>query len=223
MADEPKDGQKQPEGGDESPKRRRSSGTRKAAAKKPPARGAGETKQPPRRRAPARAKEGAGAAKAEKKPASKPEAQAEAPAEVKAPEPETKPARRRTSRPAAGRREPAKTPTRPVVTARARYVRSSARKARLVLDHVRGKSVADARAVLRHSPRGIARDLERLLNSAVANAENNHDLVGDDLFVKEVFADEGPTLKRFRARAQGRAYRVRKRTSHLTMMLTPRG
>ena len=106
--------------------------------------------------------------------------------------------------------------------AQAKYVRSSARKARLVLEHVRGKSIADARAVLRLSPRGVARDLERLLDSAVANAENNHDLVGDDLFVKEVYADEGPTLKRFRPRAQGRAYRVRKRTSHLTMTLTPK-
>jgi ribosomal protein L22 len=218
MADEPKDGQQKPDSGDEAPKRRRPSTARKPAAKKP----AGESKQPARRRAPARAKEGAGAAKAEKKPAEKPEAKAETPAKEKSPEPETKPARRRSSRPARERRQPAEAPVRPVVTARARYVRSSARKARLVLDHVRGKSVADARAVLRHSPRGVARDLERLLNSAIANAENNHDLVGDDLLVKEVFADEGPTLKRFRARAQGRAYRVRKRTSHLTMMLTPK-
>jgi ribosomal protein L22 len=101
-------------------------------------------------------------------------------------------------------------------------VRSSARKARLVLDHVRGKPIGEARALLRHSPRGVARDLERLLNSAVANAENNHDLVGDDLYVKEIYADEGPTLKRFRARAQGRAYRIRKRTSHLTVALTPK-
>ena len=111
---------------------------------------------------------------------------------------------------------------RPVVTARAKYVRSSARKARLVIDHVRGKPIGEARALLRHHPRGVARDLERLLNSAVANAENNHDLVGDDLYVKEIFADEGPTLKRFRARAQGRAYRIRKRTSHLTVALTPK-
>jgi len=114
-------------------------------------------------------------------------------------------------------REPA---TRPVVRARAKYVRSSARKARLVMDHVRGKPVSDARALLRHSPRGVARDLERLLASAVANAENNHDLVGDDLYVKEIYADEGPTLRRFRPRAQGRATRIRKRTSHLTVALS---
>src|SRR2546426_864485 len=130
------------------------------------------------------------------------------------------PARRRAAAPKA--ETPKTPPARPVVRARAKYVRSSARKARLVIDHVRGKPIGEARAVLRHSPRGVARDLERLLASAVANAENNHDLVGDDLYVKEIYADEGPTLKRYRARAQGRAYRIRKRTSHLTMTLTPR-
>ena len=80
--------------------------------------------------------------------------------------------------------------------------------------------MADARALLRHSPRGVARDVERLLDSAIANAENNHDLVGDDLYVKEIYADEGPTLRRFRPRAQGRATRIRKRTSHLTVALS---
>ena len=140
--------------------------------------------------------------KADKAPAAKPKA----------------PARR----PAAKREAPKPAPAAPVVTARAKYVRSSARKARLVIEHVRGKPIVEARAVLRHSPRGVARDLERLLESAVANAENNHDLVGDELYVKEIYADEGPTLKRFRARAQGRAYRIRKRTSHLTVALTPK-
>ena len=106
--------------------------------------------------------------------------------------------------------------------AQAKYVRSSARKARLVIEHIRGKSIEDARAVLRHTPRGVARDLEKLLDSAVANAENNHELVGDDLLVKEVYADEGPTIKRFRPRALGRATRIRKRTSHLTLTLTPK-
>ena len=119
-------------------------------------------------------------------------------------------------------RRPEPEPPRPVVWAQAKYVRSSARKARLVIEHLRGKSVEDARAVLRHTPRGVARDLEKLLNSAVANAENNHDLVGDDLLVKEAYADEGPTIKRFRPRALGRATRIRKRTSHLTMTLTPK-
>jgi ribosomal protein L22 len=109
-----------------------------------------------------------------------------------------------------------------VVRARSKYVRSSARKARLVIGHIRGKSVEEARALLRHTPRGVARDVEKLLASAVANAENNHDLVGDDLMVKDAYADEGPTLKRWRPRARGRATRIRKRTSHLTVTLTPR-
>jgi ribosomal protein L22 len=115
---------------------------------------------------------------------------------------------------------PRPVPSRPTVRAQAKYVRSSARKARLVIDHIRGKSVVEARAVLRHTPRGVARDVEKLLASAVANAENNHELVGDDLLVKEAYADEGPTLKRFRPRALGRATRIRKRTSHLTVTLT---
>src|SRR6185295_6459541 len=190
----------------------RSGGARATTAKPKPATA--------RRRAPARAK----------KEAEEPQATAtsEAPeseaAEVETPVAEEKPAAkpRPRRRAAAPKESPRPAPARPVVKAQAKYVRSSARKARLVLEHVRGKSIADARAVLRLSPRGVARDLERLLDSAVANAENNHDLVGDDLFVKEVYADEGPTLKRFRPRAQGRAYRVRKRTSHLTMTLTPK-
>jgi large subunit ribosomal protein L22 len=131
-------------------------------------------------------------------------------------------AQKRTPAPRARRRPPETTPERPVVRAQAKYVRSSARKARLVIEHLRGKSIDDARAVLRHTPRGVARDLEKLLESAVANAENNHDLVGDDLFVKEAYADEGPTIKRFRPRAMGRATRIRKRTSHLTLTLTPK-
>jgi len=111
----------------------------------------------------------------------------------------------------------------PVVRAQARYVRSSARKARLVCDGIRGKSVQEARAILAYSPRAVARDWAKLLESAVANAEHNHELVGDDLRVLTVTADEGPTLKRFRPRAMGRATRIRKRTSHLTITLTPKG
>ena len=110
----------------------------------------------------------------------------------------------------------------PVVRAQAKYVRSSARKARLVCDHIRGKSVEEARAILALTPRAIARDWSKLLESAVANAEHNHELVGEDLFVKAVHADEGPTIKRFRPRAMGRATRIRKRTSHLTILLTPK-
>jgi ribosomal protein L22 len=110
----------------------------------------------------------------------------------------------------------------PVVRAHAKYVRTSARKARLVCDHIRGKSVDEARAILAYTPRAVARDWSKLLESAVANAEHNHELVGDDLKVLAAFADEGPTLKRFRPRAMGRATRIRKRTSHLTITLTPK-
>ncbi|HEY5428365.1 MAG TPA: 50S ribosomal protein L22, partial [Solirubrobacteraceae bacterium] len=100
--------------------------------------------------------------------------------------------------------------------AQAKYVRSSARKARLVCDNIRGKSVDEARAILALTPRAIARDWSKLLESAIANAEHNHELVGEDLYVKAVQADEGPTIKRFRPRAMGRATPIRKRTSHLT-------
>ncbi len=110
----------------------------------------------------------------------------------------------------------------PVVRAHAKYVRTSARKARLVCDHIRGKSVEEAVAILAHTPRAVAEDWEKLLKSAVANAEHNHELLGDDLKIHAVFADEGPTLKRFRPRAMGRATQIRKRTSHLTIQLTPK-
>lgn len=111
---------------------------------------------------------------------------------------------------------------RPVVRAQAKYVRSSARKARLVCDHIRGKSVEEARAILAFTPRAVARDWSKVLESAVANAEHNHELDGEDLLVKAAHADEGPTLKRFRPRAMGRATPIRKRTSHLTILLTPK-
>ena len=111
---------------------------------------------------------------------------------------------------------------RPVVRAHAKYVRTSARKARLVCDHIRGKSVTEARAILAHTPRAVAEDWQKLLESAVANAEHNHELLGDDLRILSVTADEGPTLKRFQPRAMGRASRIRKRTSHLSIALTPK-
>ncbi len=129
------------------------------------------------------------------------------------------PARRRT------KRSPEKIPSAgqpPVVRAQAKYVRTSARKARLVCDHIRGKSVVEARAILAFAPRAVAADWAKLLNSAVANAEHNHELIGEDLRVLAAFADEGPTLKRFRPRAMGRATPIRKRTSHLTITLTPK-
>ena len=106
--------------------------------------------------------------------------------------------------------------------AQAKYVRTSARKARLVCDHIRGKSVDEARAILASHRRAVAEDWSKLLESAVANAEHNHELLGDDLRIASVTADEGPTLKRFRPRAMGRATHIRKRTSHLTITLTPK-
>ena len=109
-----------------------------------------------------------------------------------------------------------------LVEARARYVRTSARKARLVCDHIRGKDVEQARAILSFTPRGAAKPWLKLLESAIANAEHNHELVGDELKIASIHADEGPTLKRYRPRAMGRATRIRKRTSHLTITLTPK-
>jgi ribosomal protein L22 len=106
-----------------------------------------------------------------------------------------------------------------VVRAQAKYVRHAPRKARLVVDHIRGKSIDEARAILLHTPRAAARDVLKLLESAVANAENNHELVADELRVGKAYVDEGPTLKRYRPRALGRATRIRKRTSHLTIEL----
>jgi ribosomal protein L22 len=159
------------------------------------------------------------AKKAETEPvAEEPEAAEEVPAAkpVAAAEPPAKPAstRRRDQR-----RE---VPVGVEVRAQAKYVRTSARKARLVCDHIRGKDVAQARAILAFTPRAAAKDWAKLLESAVANAEHNHELVGEDLKIAAVYADEGPTLKRYRPRAMGRATRIRKRTSHLTITLTPK-
>ncbi len=90
----------------------------------------------------------------------------------------------------------------------------------MVCGHLRGKSVQEARAILAFTPREVARDWSKLLESAVANAESNHELLGDELIVRDAYADEGPTIKRFRPRAMGRATPIRKRTSHLTITLT---
>jgi ribosomal protein L22 len=107
-----------------------------------------------------------------------------------------------------------------VVRARSKYVRSAPRKARLVMDHIRGKEVEQARAILTHAPRVVAGDILKLLNSAVANAESSYELGPDELRVRKAFVDEGPTIKRFRPRALGRATRINKRTSHMTIELT---
>jgi large subunit ribosomal protein L22 len=111
------------------------------------------------------------------------------------------------------------TETRPEVHATAKWVGSSARKARLVTDLIRGRSVPEARTILAFSERAVAHDVEKVLRSAVANAEANNGWNGDELVVVTAYADEGPTLKRWRARARGRVARIRKRTCHITVRL----
>jgi large subunit ribosomal protein L22 len=113
--------------------------------------------------------------------------------------------------------------TQQTVRAHARWVHSSARKARLVTDLIRGRSVPEARTVLAFSSRAVARDVEKVLRSAIANAESRPDLQwnGDDLLVVSAHADEGPTLKRGRPRARGRYGRIHKRTCHITVELAP--
>jgi ribosomal protein L22 len=177
---------------------------KKAPAKKP------DAKKPAQAKAPAKPKAKAAKAAQEK---TEPEAvaKAESTAEKAEPKAATKP---KAQTPAPQRRR--------VVRAQARYVRTSARKARMVCGHLRGKSVTEARAILAFTARDVARDWTKLLESAIANAENNHELLEDDLLVHEAYADEGPTIKRFRPRAQGRATPIRKRTSHLTITLTPK-
>jgi large subunit ribosomal protein L22 len=175
---------------------------RKPATKKPAA-----AEKKPAAKKPAAKKEPVAEKPVKEKAPAKPEPVAEEPAEAEVPAPAP---RRRTT-----------TPRRAVVRAHARYVRTSARKARMVCGHIRGKSVQEARAILAFTPRDVARDWSKLLESAVANAENNHELLEDDLIVREAYADEGPTIKRFQPRAMGRATPIRKRTSHLTITLTP--
>ena len=101
----------------------------------------------------------------------------------------------------------------------ARYIRISSRKVKIVIDLIRGKSVREAEAILRYTPKAATEPMLKLLNSAVANAENNLELNRDDLYVAEVYANQGPTLMRYRPRAHGRASRIRKRTSHITIVL----
>jgi len=108
-----------------------------------------------------------------------------------------------------------------LVRATAKYVRVSPRKVRLVADQIRGKHIDDARSLLQFSPRSAASDIAKVLESAAANAEANHDLIGDEMVVHTIRVDEGPTLKRFRPRAMGRATPIHKRTSHITVALTP--
>ncbi len=107
--------------------------------------------------------------------------------------------------------------TRPRATAK--YIRMSSRKVKAVLDLIRGKSVDEAQAILLNTRRAAVEPIMKLLNSAIANAENNLEMSRDTLYVAEAFANQGPTLKRIRPRAQGRATRIRKRTSHITIIL----
>jgi ribosomal protein L22 len=185
----------------------------KAAPEKKPA--AAKPKAAPKAKAAAKPKV-APKAEAAAKPKVAPKAEAAAKPKV-APKAEAAPAAQ--AKPAAEKTAPTR---RKVVRAHARYVRTSARKARMVCGHLRGKSVEEARAILAFTPREVARDWSKLLESAVANAENNHELIEEDLLIREAFADEGPTIKRFQPRAQGRATPIRKRTSHLTITLTPK-
>jgi ribosomal protein L22 len=187
---------------------------KKPAAKKEPAKKATATKSGSAAKAtsktadPKAAEKSKAPAKKEtaKKPAAKKETAKKEPAKAKAP----------------AKKEAAKEePKAPVVKARARFVRVAPRKARQVADQVRGLPIEDARSLLQFSTRGAARDIAKLINSAAANAENNHDLIAEDLLVADITVDEGPTLRRYRPRALGRATRIDKRTSHIHVALTP--
>jgi ribosomal protein L22 len=202
---------------EEKPKPKRKPRAKKAAAAKP----ADEK---------ADAEDAKDAAADEETEAEAAEADGEPPAEDEKARPKTTARRRRGGEATAGRSQPKRSKRRsgdaPVdvtVRARARYVRHAPRKARLVIDHIRGKDVDQARAILMNTPRAASRDVLKLLDSAIANAENNHDLVADDLRVGKAYVDEGPTLKRYRPRALGRATRIRKRTSHMTIELVSKG
>jgi large subunit ribosomal protein L22 len=188
---------------------------KKPAAKKPPA------KKPGARSA---AKDTATKKPTAKKPAARKPAAKKAPAKPKAdakPKAEPKPKAKAKPSTKAATTTAAASVERPVVNASARFVRVAPRKARLVADQVRGLPIEDALPLLRFSTRSAAQDIRKLIESAAANAEANHDLVADDLFIKDIHVDEGPTLRRYRPRALGRATRINKRTSHIAVALTP--
>lgn len=158
-------------------------------------------------------------------PAAEKEAEEAAAPEEAAPE-ETPKRRRGSAETSTG--APARTRAAPpegdlIVRARARYVRTAPRKARLVMNHIRGKRVEQAQAILLHAPRAISTDILKLLNSAIANAESAYELGADELTIHRAYVDEGPTIKRFRPRALGRATPIHKRTSHMTIELTTEG
>jgi ribosomal protein L22 len=185
--------------------------TKKAAAKKD-----AKAKKAPAKKAPAKKGEA-------KKPAAKKESKKASPKK------EAKGKEKTGAKKTKGKKEAKKAPAPasskesapPVVKASARYVRIAPRKARLIADQVRGMHIESARALLQFSPRGAAHPIHKLINSAAANAENNHDLIGDEMRVASITVDEGPTLRRFRPRAMGRATPINKRTSHIRVALTP--
>jgi ribosomal protein L22 len=196
---------------------------KKAAAKKeskPAAKGA-EKKDSGDKEKPAK--------KEPKKPAAKKEPKADKAAKAdKDEKPAKKPRKRAKKADAKAEQKPAPSRRRrldpdelPVVRATAKYVRIAPRKARLVADQVRGLHIEKARALLAFSPRDAARDIHKLIDSAAANAENNHDLIGDEMRITSITVDEGPTLRRYRPRALGRATPINKRTSHIAVALTP--
>ena len=226
MAEEKKDTEKKQSSGSTSKKSSRSSGgTRKTAAKpagsgsrkssgtRSSAKPKGETATRGKRKTAAEATSktaDAGASKTStaKKPASR-----------KAPAKKSESKAKAEAKPKGRAKKEA--PERPVVNARARFVRVAPRKARMVADQVRGLHLDDALPLLRFSTRSAAQDIRKLVESAAANAEANHDLVADDLMIKDIHVDEGPTLRRYRPRALGRATRINKRTSHIAVALTP--
>lgn len=219
MADEKKDTEAKKEPAKKEP-------AKKAAAKaeKKPAKKAAAKKEPAKAAAKKSSESKKAAAKADDGKEAKPKAKstAKAKAEKAAKGKEEKGEAKAGKAKAESKKTAPKAPAAPpVVRASARYVRIAPRKARLVADQVRGLHIEKARALLAFSPRGAARDIHKLIDSAAANAENNHDLVGDEMLITSITVDEGPTLKRYRPRAQGRATPIHKRTSHIAVALTP--
>jgi ribosomal protein L22 len=198
-------------------------GTEEAAAEKPAAKKAPAKKAAkPAAKTEAVAEAKADDAKAEKKPAAKKPAakKAAAKADDKTEAKSDKPAKKPAAKKAPAKKEPVAPAEPTLVRAQARYVRSSARKSRLVVDHIRNQSVEDARVFLQFTARHVGRDVAKVLESAVANAEHNFELDADNLHIVKAYVDEGPTLKRWRPRAKGRATQILKRTSHITVIVS---
>jgi large subunit ribosomal protein L22 len=192
-----KPGAKAPGGGDSAKGKAAESPAKKAEGEKPAAKKPAASKTAAKTTA---AKKPAASETAAKKPAAKPK----------------QPASKTRAKP-----KQKEEPVALAVRAKASYVRIAPRKARLIADQVRGLPLEDARTLLRFSPRTAARDIAKVIDSAAANAENNHDLIADDLRISDITVDEGPTLRRYRPRALGRATRINKRTSHIQVALTP--